>query len=140
MKAKDLARYVIDKGNSVNNYTLNKILYLAHCYYMMKTGKELIEEKFEAWAIGPIIPEVYREFSIYSGAPIIPFYKLEYKMDPEIDKVIWKLVRNLSSMELWKLPNLYNFDGSAWSKTYVKGKYLEIHPSLIRHDVEENYM
>lgn len=139
MKALDLAGYVIDKTNGVNNYTLNKILYLAHCYYMMKTGKELIEERFQAWTIGPIIPEVYWEYSIYSGAPIIPFYKLEYKMDPEVDKIICKLVRNLSSMELWKLPKLYNFEGSAWSKTYVKGKYLEIKPSLIREDVEENY-
>lgn len=140
MKALDLAGYVIDKGYYVNNFSLNKILYLLHCYYMMKTGKELIDEEFEAWVIGPVIPEVFWEYSIYAGAPIISFYEIEYEIDPEVDKMLRKMVRNLTNMDLWKLPNLYNFQDSAWNKSYKKGERNTIDPYLIRQDVEERYV
>lgn len=139
MKALDLAGYVIDKGYYVNNFSLNKILYLLQCYYMMKTGKELIDEEFEAWVIGPVIPEVFWEYSIYAGAPIISFYEIEYEIDPEIEKVIGKLARNLTYVKQWEINNMTMFDGSAWSKTYEKGKRNRIYPSLIREDVEKNY-
>ena len=139
MKALDLAGYVIDKGDFISNFKLNKILYLLHCYYMMKTGKELIDEDFEAWSIGPVIPEVFWEYSIYAGAPIMSFYKIEYSIDPEIEKVIRKLARNLTYKKQWEINNMVMFDGSAWSKTYEKGKRKRIYTSLIREDVEKNY-
>lgn len=137
MKALDLAGYVIDKGNYLNNFKLNKILYLLHCYYMMKTGKELIDEDFEAWSIGPVIPEVFEEYSIYAGAPIISFYEIEYSIDPQIEEVIRKLARNLTYVKPWEINDMTMFDGSAWSKAYEKGKRNRIYPSLIREDIEK---
>lgn len=139
MKALDLAGYVIDKGYYVSNCSLSKILYLLHCFYMMETGEELIDEDFEAWIIGPVIPEVYWEYSIYAGAPIISFYKIEYEIDPQIEKVIGKLARNLTYVKPWKINSMTMFDGGAWSQTYEKGKRNRIWPSLIKEDVKKNY-
>lgn len=139
MKALDLAGYVIDKGNYINNYILNKVLYLLHCYYLMKTGEELVDEEFEAWGIGPVIPEVYWEYSIYSGAPIISFYEIEYEIDSKIEKVIRKMAKNLTYIEPWKINHMTEFDGSAWSQTYEKGKRNKIDASLIKEDIKKNY-
>ncbi len=44
----------------ISNLELQKILYLAHMFYLGDTGEPLVHEEFQAWEYGPVIPEVYR--------------------------------------------------------------------------------
>ena len=125
MRGLEVARYIVnlclEHDRPVSNLRMQKILYLAHVYYIMKQNKPLIKDDFEAWLIGPIIPEVYREYSIYAGAPIIPFYKEDADIDTEKIKVVEKLIINLSAKKPWELVELTHMDGGAWDKTYRDG-------------------
>lgn len=125
MRGLEVAKYIVNlclkHGRPVSNLRLQKIMYLANVYYIMKQNKPLIEDDFEAWKIGPIIPEVYWEYSIYANAPIIPFYKEDADIDSEKIKVVENLIINLSATEPWRLAEIcYRKDG-AWSRTHRNG-------------------
>ena len=81
-KADNVAKYLIylaskdyvgeDKEREgITNLKLQKILYFAQAYYLAKLGRPLFAEKIEAWAYGPVIPEVYRKFKHKGSDPII---------------------------------------------------------------------
>lgn len=56
---------------SVSNLELQKILYLAHMYHMAQhNGAPLINEAFEAWNYGPVVPEVYQHVKGFGSGPI----------------------------------------------------------------------
>lgn len=69
-----VANYVLDfcerKGLSVTNLSLQKIVYFCHVWSLIDLGKPLIKHKFEAWAFGPVLPYLYREFRSYDRASI----------------------------------------------------------------------
>ena len=44
---------------NMTNLLINKILYFANMVYLYKKNKPLIDEKFEAWKYGPVLPSVY---------------------------------------------------------------------------------
>ncbi len=56
---------------SVSNLELQKILYLAHMYYLgQHDGAPLIRGEFEAWDYGPVVPELYRHVKGFGGGPV----------------------------------------------------------------------
>jgi uncharacterized phage-associated protein len=56
---------------SVSNLELQKILYLAHMYYLgQHDGSPLIREEFEAWDYGPVVPELYHHVKGFGGGPV----------------------------------------------------------------------
>lgn len=58
-------------GLSIDPLKLQKLLYFANGYYMAENdGQPLINEYFEAWDYGPVIPTVYYEFREYKNGPI----------------------------------------------------------------------
>ncbi|MGP1561628.1 MAG: Panacea domain-containing protein [Helicobacteraceae bacterium] len=74
MKAINLAKYVINysikMSYPVSNLQLQKILYFLNLFFCKKYGDFLIDDNFEAWKYGPVISEVYQEYSIYGGNAI----------------------------------------------------------------------
>lgn len=49
---------------------LQKLMYLAHGYYIAVTGQPLTDEDFEAWQYGPVSPTIYHEFKDFGASPI----------------------------------------------------------------------
>lgn len=71
----DIARFVInycnDKGYSISNLRLQKLLYFIQAYYLgVKNKAALFGEDFEAWDFGPVIPCVYHEYKSFGGNDI----------------------------------------------------------------------
>ena len=67
-KAIDIAKYIINKSidfnRPISNLQLQKILYYVQGEYIKVTkGCKLFDEDLEAWAYGPVVPEVYYEFN-----------------------------------------------------------------------------
>lgn len=67
-KALDIARYIITICNEhrfeISNLKLQKLMYFVEGIYLLINGKEnsLLDEEFQAWDYGPVIPSVYHEF------------------------------------------------------------------------------
>lgn len=73
--ALEVAKYTINKcielGRPISNLQLQKILYYIQGEYMKKNhGEVLFNESIEAWQYGPVVPNVYYEYNIYSASRI----------------------------------------------------------------------
>ncbi len=72
----DLANEIADQdgGDGMTNLRLQKLLYFAQGYYYARYGEMLFDAGFEAWPLGPVVPESYRQYSPY-GRNFIPTTK-----------------------------------------------------------------
>lgn len=122
MKAKKIANVVLTffdcKDDIITNKKLQKILYYIEAWSLVYHSS-IIDEDFEAWVHGPVIPSIYHHFKGFGYLPIQSKYKkdetpnsrwyklvsdLELKKD-EIDLIVEVLNKygSLSSFELEKL-------------------------------------
>lgn len=111
--AKIIAKILINKchilDREITNLKLQKLLYFAQGHYMQEhDGKPLFEDDFQAWAHGPVVPNVYDEYKEYS------WFNLPKQRD----------VKEIISTEEKFLDKLLDYYGSE------NGKQLEI----ISHD------
>lgn len=73
----DVAKYIIwyckQKGYSISNLKLQKILYFVQAAFLVDCGRPCFTEQIEAWDFGPVVPEVYHYFKIFGSADIPEF-------------------------------------------------------------------
>lgn len=65
MKAYDLAHivtnFVNQKGDTVSHKKLQKLIYYVEAWNLVHLEEPLINEDFEAWVHGPVVPELYQQ-------------------------------------------------------------------------------
>ncbi|PAF41291.1 type II toxin-antitoxin system antitoxin SocA domain-containing protein [Helicobacter sp. 11S02629-2] len=140
MKALDLARYIVQltdlNGFPVSNLQLQKIMYFVNLKHIKDTGSFLIDEPFEAWQFGPVVEEVYREYSIWAGLAIYTDAKVldDRTLSPDMNE----LILNLAKKYPWELVNITHLPNSAWDRTYQggSGNHALISKELIRLDAQ----
>lgn len=73
MNARDVSNYIIHyfqyKGDSITNKKLQKLLYYIEAWNLVYINS-FIEEDFEAWVHGPVIPSVYNEYKKFGYSNI----------------------------------------------------------------------
>lgn len=52
--------YINSKGESVSPKKLQKLIYYVEAWHLVYFDKTLIDENFEAWVHGPVVPELYQ--------------------------------------------------------------------------------
>ncbi|MEZ0180218.1 Panacea domain-containing protein ['Camptotheca acuminata' phytoplasma] len=68
-----LIRLSEEQQIDLNNNKLQKILYYAQAYHLVKNKKQpLFIESIEAWERGPVVPDVYFEFSSFYKEKLKP--------------------------------------------------------------------
>jgi uncharacterized phage-associated protein len=72
---KTLARWFIsnvdrDAGQSITHLKLQKLLYFAQAYHLANFNRQLFAEDMEAWAHGPVVPSIWREYKDYGWESI----------------------------------------------------------------------
>jgi uncharacterized phage-associated protein len=116
----------IDEGLFVTQMKLQKLVYFAQGAHLAKYHQPLINETFQAWMYGPVIPEIYQDFKLYGSRPIIDTaeftpslsYKPPFRLDAEAMDTInytWGVLKDFSAMSLSKWT--HRADGP-WSKVY----------------------
>ena len=67
----DVAAYILEDLGSVSTMKLQKLAFYSQAYYLAEHGATLFPEAFEAWANGPVAPDLFRrhrgEFVIARG-------------------------------------------------------------------------
>lgn len=57
----DVARYILEKRGPMSAMKLQKLCYYAQAWSLVwDTGEPLFDEDFQAWAFGPVVPELYQ--------------------------------------------------------------------------------
>lgn len=69
-----IANFVLDlaeaEGRSISNLSINKVVFFLHAYFLVQFGEPLVSAKVEAWNLGPVFRELYREFKMFGDQPI----------------------------------------------------------------------
>ena len=61
----------IQEDAELTNLKIQKLVYYAKLAYMKKTsGVNLFNDRMEAWAHGPVIPDLYHELKQYGRGPV----------------------------------------------------------------------
>jgi uncharacterized phage-associated protein len=116
MKASDIAQYVLSYGNSkgdvLTNKKLQKLLYYIEAWNLVYFGS-VIDENFEAWIHGPVVPEVYRSFREFGYSPIIIDYKGKHASEVNseiVQSIKLKLeIKDLINEVIYKYGSLSSF-------------------------------
>lgn len=105
-------------GWTLTNLQMQKMVYLAHMFYMGKYQEPLVSGEFQAWDLGPVHPILYRRLKKYGSdkVPALEFRDIISMLDDEpgctyLDAAVRELSRkNLVAMTHWS--------GGAWRKNY----------------------
>jgi uncharacterized phage-associated protein len=116
----------IDEGKFVTQMKLQKMVYFAQGYHLAKYNEPLINENFQAWMFGPVVPEIYQDFKLYGSklitdtASFMPSEsdKKQYLLNNEaVDSInyTWDVLKDFSAMAL---SNWTHQPNTPWSKVY----------------------
>lgn len=120
--AMEIAQYVVNrryrKGKPISNLQLQEILYFLQLIYASTNKELLFADQFEAWPYGPVIRDVYVEFSDCGGFPI------KRGFDVEIGKPLCSFLDAgmdvLADKSPWELVSISHAEGSPWDLVYNK--------------------
>lgn len=129
VSAESLAHYVVDRCNSaghpVSNLQLQKILYFLQLVYCRTQGGRalLFPEPFQAWPYGPVLPDIYHEYSEYGGRAIEKSYAngISFGSNDGVVAFINEGVDLLSKKSPWDLVRISHAQGSPWHQVYRDG-------------------
>jgi uncharacterized phage-associated protein len=69
-----VANYFIERaaseGEILDHLKLQKLVYIAHGWHLAISGKPLLNTPVQAWAYGPVLPELYQKLKVYGNAPV----------------------------------------------------------------------
>lgn len=58
--AHDVAAYILDKCGPMSAMKLQKLVYYCQAWHLVWEDEPLFSERVEAWANGPVVPELYQ--------------------------------------------------------------------------------
>lgn len=106
------------KGQTLTPMQINKLVYIAHGFYMGYTGNPLIKEAIEAWQYGPVINSLYHRFKKYGGQIIYELGATPARFPDAAKQVVeqvYDTYGNLSGIDLSGITHQY---GTPWELTY----------------------
>lgn len=111
-------------GNDIDNLKLNKLLYYAQGWSLVKLGYPIFSDDIEAWDHGPVIPKVYHTYKICGSNPIEgPIEKFdESKLNNQELELLIDVYNTYGKYTGWSLRERTHRKGSPWQQVYVKGQ------------------
>ncbi len=138
-KANDIAHKIIkigmiesdSGGELITNLKLQKLLYYQQGFHLAVFGTPLFEESIEAWAYGPVVPQVYQIYKKYGNQG------LKFKGEPisleEKEEDLFNEVMNVyGSYSAIGLMNMTHSE-TPWKTTEIGSQ------SIIPHEKMQHY-
>lgn len=118
----DLANHTVDE--IMTNLRVNKLLYYAQAYSLVRFGKPLFPDNIQAWKYGPVVPPIYQKFRVAGGSPIHEVSE-DYSPDKftrdEISLLL-DVAREYGQYSSPKLIRLTHVPGGPWEQVYHHGE------------------
>ena len=120
-RAMDIARYAVNRryeiDKPISNLQLQKILYFLQLVFASNTRSLLFPDQFEAWPYGPVIRDVYIEFSDYGGFPIRQGFSVVVG-EEDLRSFLDAGIDLLAEKSPWELVRISHADGSPWDEVF----------------------
>ena len=118
----DVAQYFLalvdeESGDLISNLKLQKLLFYAEGLHRALYDRPLFGDKIIAWNHGPVVVDLYHEYSKYgSGAIPVPENFDASAFTEEESEVIEEINRAFGQFSAWKLRNMTH-EESPWKET-----------------------
>jgi len=94
-----------EAGDSITHLKLQKLLYYSQVWSIVLNKKIIFEDDFQAWAHGPVLPDVYHDYKEY-GFNSIPSCECDNNIDDELEEVLKEVKRVYGEFSAKKLEDL----------------------------------
>ncbi len=118
------AKYLAMRSDWVlSNLELQKILYLAHMFFMGRhDGEPLVIGSFEAWDYGPVHPDLYHKAKIFGSDGVGNiFHSISDLPEGREREIIDEAYLALGNAGPGRLVNATHRTGGAWDRNYLPG-------------------
>jgi uncharacterized phage-associated protein len=120
LKASDVANWFIGKlaesGDVVTHLKVQKLLYYSEAWNQVINDEQLFDEEIQAWAHGPVVPEVFQEFKQHGWNPLpIPDSDKLPKFSEETENVLNQVIDSYGELPAKTLENMTHED-EPWIK------------------------
>jgi uncharacterized phage-associated protein len=110
-------------GWKLSNLELQKIIYLAHMFFLGRTGRPLVPDTFEAWDYGPVLPGLYHRAKIFGSSPVEDIFADVPDPPPgEERNMLDEAFEGLGAAGAGRLVSATHRPGGAWDTHYIPGK------------------
>ena len=122
-----------DLGDLMTDMKLQKMLYFAQCWHLVRYNELLFSSRIEAWQHGPVVPEAY---AIYKSNGCNPIHADPVRYDAlsktELTTIL-DVFRYYSRFSASGLRELSHEKGTPWDRVYQPGeKHIEILPDALK--------
>ena len=122
----DIANYFLclEGGEGeISNLKLQKLVYYAQGFSLVLLDAPLFPEPIEAWMHGPVVPDLYRNFSRYGAAPIPCVSSASPGgLTRDQARLLGEVYQVYGQYSAWKLRQLTH-EEDPWRNNYVEGAY-----------------
>lgn len=121
-----------DVNKKITHLKLQKMLYFVYVYALTEWDKKLWENKFENWKLGPVVPEIYQEYSKYNDEAI----------ELKNNEIKLPMLTNFEKLELQSLIlELNNFTAKELSKKSHASPWKKVkkHEEIRDEDIINHY-
>lgn len=80
--------FVNQKGDTVSPKKLQKLLYYVEAWHLVHFDSPIIDEEFQAWVHGPVLPTLYHELKAHGYNDLEVVAEENDTIDEEIQKII----------------------------------------------------
>lgn len=123
---------------TLSHLSVQKGLYLAHMIYLgISGGRPLVDEDFEAWDYGPVLPSLYHDLKMFGRKPVKNIFWSSGVPDGADEAgVLDNIGRQIKGVGPGVLVHLTHRPNGAWAKHYRPGVRGTVIPNK---DILEEY-
>jgi uncharacterized phage-associated protein len=126
------------ENKTLTNMQLQKLVYIAHGFFLALLGEALFDDRVEAWDFGPVIPNLYHKLKKYGAGAVTDYLESENQIERDsaeakIIENVWESYRQFSPEELSAMTHT---TGTPWSSHYIKG---ERNTTIPNHSIRDHY-
>ncbi len=135
----DVADYFLslvdeDSGDSISNLKLQKLVYYAQGLHLACFDRPLFQEDIQAWAHGPVIPELYYKYREYSSGSLPMNMEIDLEKFDDVTKEFLNDAYSIfGQYSAWKLREMAHNE-APWLRANKRGNNTIIsHQSLKKY-------
>jgi uncharacterized phage-associated protein len=136
-----LQRAFKESRTDVTPMKAQKLLFYTHGWHLATTGLPAINEPFEVWQWGPVVPRVYHDLKKFGGQPVSEYVKDMFADRPYVVNVACKSIYDAVDIAWEKyigingmrLSAMTHEPGSPWDIAKRNGE------NVIRDDLIRDY-
>lgn len=123
VRVNDAACHLCEQsGWQLSNLKLQKMLYMADMNFVGQNGSRLVNEDFEAWDYGPVLPSLYQKCKAFGAKPIPQVFwgakSIAGTAEATMLEMAWAKLKSATPGQLVEATHAKS---GAWVRKYVPG-------------------